>query len=289
MLSTNQENTPHPLELLEAYALTALDDDEWEDVDLHLDACSQCSQQVAQMQAATYIMGQSVPMLAPPPGLKEQVLQALPSRRIAPAAPSPATRSFPVTPRPNPAARLTRALLPLAAGLVLGLFGTAMFINMSMANRMERLETVSLEMIQRMDESATGDNQALGEGQAVQPNDMLKFDPRTPPLVLESPSGARGRHGFMLVTEDGRRAVLMVAGMKEPRPPWGYNIWLTRGGQRVPLGRVNIDSSGSGTMTLTPPEPLFRFDSLNVTMDRETAEPTSPGEMVLQTKFAGRR
>ncbi len=277
------------MELLEAYVLAALADDEWEDVDFHLDYCGECSQQVAQMQRATYLLGQLVPMQAPPSSLREQVLEALPSGRMSTTTSAPVAQSLSIAPRSSLPARLTRILLPLAAVLVLGLFGAATFLNLAMANRMERLESANKEMIQRLDRTAAAEAGILGGDAGSRVADILRLDADTLPMVLESPTGTAGSHGFMLVSEDGRRAVLMLAGMERPRPPWNYNIWLTRDGQRLPLGQLDIDSSGLSTVTLTSPEPLFLFDFLNVTMDRDTSEPASPGEMVLQTKIAGRR
>ena len=272
--------------MFEAYAVGALEGDEWEDVDLHLATCAECSREVARVHQATFLMARTVPLHEAPPGLRARVMAALPAGGTEDTAPSPSGGVFAGFRGLNPFSRLTRVLLPLAAALVVGLLTGAMF--MSMVNTTDDLSDAGAEVAQQTDQTFTASGQQQAPGTAIPSRELLHFDPSTPPLVLHPPHGSDGRHGFMLIAEDGRRAMLMIAGMEEPMPSWNYNVWLTRNGQRVSLGPVQIDSAGLATIELMPPEPLFLFDALNVTMDKETGEAGSPGKMILETKLAGR-
>jgi hypothetical protein len=272
--------------MLEAYALAALEDDEWEDVDLHLAACPQCSLEVAQVQRATYLLSETVPRWEPPPGLRDRVMASLPAGGAETAPASGAAGLFDRIRGFATLSRLTRVLLPLAATLVLGLLTGAMFMNM--VNTTEGTENAATEVAQISGEAATEAGEDLPLRSAIPSAGLLHFDPSTPPLVLHPPHGPDGRHGFMLIAEDGRRAMLMISGMEAPDPSWIYNVWLTRNGHRISLGPVQIDASGLATIEVVPPEPLFLFDAINVTMDKDTQEPGSPGQMILESKLAGR-
>ena len=56
---TNPHNQPHPEELLDAYALDALEEAETLQVESHLEDCDRCSLTVAQLHIAVSQLGQS--------------------------------------------------------------------------------------------------------------------------------------------------------------------------------------------------------------------------------------
>ena len=52
------------------------------------------------------------------------------------------------------------------------------------------------------------------------------------------------------------------------------------------IGEISVDSSGWGTMALHPPESLYGYDWMNLTVDEAGARADgSAGEMVLQTRI----
>ena len=87
------------------------------------------------------------------------------------------------------------------------------------------------------------------------------------------------------MTNDGRKAILMLANMEQPRPPQAYTVWLSRNGQHLPVGQINVDSSGWGTMALNPPDSLYGYDWMNLTVDKPEAAEGGSSEMVLQTRI----
>jgi hypothetical protein len=110
-------------------------------------------------------------------------------------------------------------------------------------------------------------------------------DPGTQPLLLEPPDGADNAHGVLLVSDGGRRAILMVTDMEQPSPPSSYQVWAARKGHRVLLGEMTIDSAGWGTMNLTPPESLFQYSWVNMTEERLPPQDAPTGEFVLRTRI----
>jgi hypothetical protein len=101
----------------------------------------------------------------------------------------------------------------------------------------------------------------------------LTAHPETEQLVLEPPGGTGDPQGVLLVGNSGLSAVLMVSNMKPPPPLRVYQVWLVReGGYRVAAGQIQVDSNGWGTLTLHPPEPLFRFHWVNLTVEEMVEE-----------------
>ncbi len=281
MSSIDPINPGHPEEMLEAYALDALDDDEAERVESHLEYCDQCGQSVVILQQAAARLGQEVTQSPPPVSLLPQVMQVLPSQSALPSGTNP---SRPVAARRFTAAKL---LLPLAAALVLGLFSVPMVMNLQASSRMDRLEVASTAVAVQMDQAMAqtkkmeeenavlmerlnqlppNESELVDTVQEIRAASFLMAHPDTQPMILEPPSGTGDSNGVLLVGDGGSRAVLMITDMDQPRQRQPYDVWLVRNGRRVPVGQVSVDSTGWGSMMLVPPEPVFQFEWVNLTM-----------------------
>ena len=67
----------HPEDMLEAFVLDALDPEEEERVQDHLDGCFQCSEVVDRYQETAASLAGSVSLQEPPPGLRARLMQGL--------------------------------------------------------------------------------------------------------------------------------------------------------------------------------------------------------------------
>jgi anti-sigma-K factor RskA len=111
-MSTNdmdRMDTPdsHVDDVIDAYALGALELAEVDAVERHLETCPRCRALVARARALSDAFLLAVPQIAPPPGLRERLM-----RRIAAEAASTATSEpTPAPPATNPVARFLRTLL----------------------------------------------------------------------------------------------------------------------------------------------------------------------------------
>lgn len=297
MAVNNPVNRSHPEELLGAYALDALDDEEALSVEAHLEACLQCRQTVGQFQSVSELLGLSVEHHEPPPDLRYRVVDSLPLAEIVPAG------HHTEVARTNPRTRTTW-MLPLAAAIVISLFSASLVLNLRVTNRVDRLEqensTVTAQLSQSMSQAreleqqnsvltaqlsqaASQDQQVLETVHQMQAVSYLAAHPETQPLVLEPPSGAGSSQGVLLVGDGGQRALLMVSNMEQPPPLRSYQVWLVKQGHRMPVGQIQVDSTGWGTLALVPPEPLFEFEWVNLTV--EDQESLSREKMVLRSKI----
>ena len=292
MTPNSPQNFYHPEDDLEAYALGALDAAAVLEVESHLSHCFHCSRTLAALETAAAALALAVPQQRPPAGLQGGLMAQLPSsdraaREQKPAA-APAGRS-----------NISNYLMPLAAVLVIGLFAAALLLNFLNANRLNDLQQESAAAAARLNQLESGQAAAdtrmeqLAAGTAhadtalkhLMAADYLMAQQATQPLPLQPTSGDSQSEGLLLVTQDGRRAVLMLANTARESPARSYRVWLARNGQQVPMGTINVDAAGWGTMPLNPPESLYGFDWVNLTVDEPTVDANLAGELALQTRI----
>ena len=299
-------NHSHPDELLGAFALDALEDDEASLVEAHLEVCPQCRESVLHFQNAATLLGLAVEPLEPPGRLQSRIMSALPAPTVETAPPPGAHRAD-----GSRANTTTRWALPLAAAIVLSLFGTSLAMNLNVSSRLDRLEeansTVTAQLGQtlaqtqrlaqensvlaaRLSQTAAQDTQMLDAVHQIQAASYLTAHPNTQPLLLEPPAGSGSdSQGVLLVGEGGQKVLLMVSNMDQPPPLRSYQVWLVREGNRLPVGQLQVDSSGWGSLSLTPPAPLFEFDWVNLTVEDRDSFATVREKMVLRSRIPSTR
>lgn len=312
MTLNNPKNFYHPEDDLPAYALGALDAAESLAVETHLSNCFHCSRLLADLQPAALALSQAIPEHTPPSQLQAAVIAQLPPSPAATARPletdrlstagAAAPAASPSAPAASPAARsgISNYLLPLAAVLVIGLLAASLLFNFLTANRVNGIQqesaTANARLAQlesdraaataQLEQVSAGNARADTAIQRLMAANYLMAQPATQPLRLQPTSGDSQSEGLLLVTRDGRRAVLMLANTAPESPARSYRVWLTRNGQQVPVGAITVAPSGWGTMPLNPPENLYGFDSVNLTVADPTDNDDSlAGEMVLQTRI----
>lgn len=282
----------HPEDDLEAYALGALDAAAALEVESHLSHCFHCSRTLAALETAAAALALAVPQQRPPAGLQAGLMAQLPSSDRAAMERKPAAA-------PAGRSNISNYLMPLAAVLVIGLFAAALLLNFLNANRLNDLQQESAAAAARLNQLESGQMAAdtrleqLAAGTAhadtalkhLMAADYLMAQQATQPLPLQPTSGDSQSEGLLLVTQDGRRAVLMLANTARESPARSYRVWLARNGQQVPMGTINVDAAGWGTMPLNPPESLYGFDWVNLTVDEPTVDANLAGELALQTRI----
>lgn len=262
----------HPEDLLAAYALDLLDEEETIQVESHLGLCHQCHLAVDGMWTAAALLGQAVGGVLPPHSLQARVMNSLPH------VPEPIRQ--PVLIKPDRDARfwLSRTLVPLAAVLILGLLGYNQFL---LSARLDSLQMDSA-VLTRWGQLAAQESQVIDRLNQVRAASDWLAETESTDIILEPPSRSSSRSGgILLVAHDGRRAMLMVSGMEELEPPSSYQVWLMRQGQRTWVGQLKVDRSGWGAVDLHPTETVFEFDKLQLTADAD-ASASGREDMVLE-------
>jgi hypothetical protein len=169
--------------------------------------------------------------------------------------------------------------------MVVALFAVSLVLYVRVSQRVDRLEQENSAMAAQVARSLAGETYTLNKLQQMLVTDYLLVSPGTETVRLEA-VGEEGRsRGVLLVSDDGSRAILIVAGMGQLPVDSVYEVWLMRPGQRVSTGQVTVDSSGWGTIVLQPPESVFKFDWVGLT-EEAMGSATPSGEMVLRGRIA---
>ena len=284
MSTTDPNNVMHPDELLGAYALDILDEAEALRVESHLEACFQCREAVAGLRTTAAVLGQSVGHSPVPASLQALVLDALPRVETRPdyivAAPAASAA--------RPRGRLIRLLMPVAAILVLSLISYNLVMTFFLSSQMNDLQRENATLSRLVQLAAYGFPAEESQDQ-LRIADYWLADSASQPMILEPPDRSEESQGILLVTDDGRRAMLMVAGLRELPPPSSYQVWLSRQGQELWVGQLKVDSNGWGTVTLYPEEPLFSFDTVRLTPDPAAGDGQEHKDMVLEGQIIAQK
>jgi len=282
MLTTDSNNEQHPEEQLGAYALDILDQEEADLVDFHLSGCYQCRETVALMQSSAAVIGESVDHLQPPASLQAQIMRSLPGMDVEIAAPAKTTASRRWT------GSLSKVLMPLAAVLILSLLSYSVYVNSVLSSRVESLQRESA-LLTRWGKLAAQESQVMDRLNELRTASDPLSETESTDVLLESPNNPGNSGGILLVADDGRRAMLMVTGMRELEPPSSYEIWLVKNGQSMWAGQLKVDSKGWGAVTLHPSEPLFECDMVRLTPAPASDPAPGRGDMILEGQIVSHK
>lgn len=288
----NEPNQGHPVDTLEAFALDALDLNEELAIQDHLDNCDQCSDMVGGYLEAVAELAGAVDADMPPPDLRARVMQAI-SREIPPEPAAPEPRLVPSIGDSFMDSRLIRVLAPLAASTAIVLVLIAVTMNVRISNQVDDLKVENANLQASLDSNVATMTAQIGAATIADTSVMervLKLQqasyelaqPDNMSLELHPPSTGSHSQGILLVSNDGNRGVIMVAGMDQPSAAEGYNVWLMRGQDKVWVGQVVTDDRGWGTVSLTLPESIMDFEKVELTEGDNRRTATPPTDMVLE-------
>ena len=265
-----------------AYALDILDQEEAVLVEFHMSGCYQCRTTVALMQSSAALIGESVDRLQPPASLQARIMRSLPGTDVEITTPAKTTASRGWT------GSLSKVLMPLAAVLVLGLLSYSVYVSTILSSRVENLQRESA-VLTRWGKLAAQESQVMDRLKELRAASDFLAETESTDVILESPNDSGNSGGILLVADDGRRAMLMVTGMRELEPPSSYDVWLVRQGQSMWAGQLKVDSKGWGAVTLPPPEPLFEFDMVRLTPAPSSDPVPGRGDMVLEGQIVSHK
>ncbi|MCH8987446.1 MAG: anti-sigma factor [Chloroflexi bacterium] len=282
----------HPEDMLEAFALDALDLDEEERIQDHLDGCVRCSDAVDRYQETAAALARSVTPQDPPTGLRARLMQAVSREEpVTPDAPEP--QLVPSIGDRLTSSRLVRVLVPMAASVAMVLVVLAVAMNVRISGQVDelrkentslqaRLEANAATMTAQIRDAADAESRVMDTVLQLQQASYELARPDNMSLELSSPYAGSRAQGILLVSSDGSRGVIMVAGMEPPTPSTSYHVWLMRGKYKLWVGQVGVDSRGWGTVSLQLPESIMGFERVELTASASPNADQSRTDMVLE-------
>ncbi len=304
MLSNQPGQPAHPEDIFEAYALDILAEDEAIRVESHLKHCARCEAAVGQIQETATLLAAAVEQRPAPAYLRDRVLAGLPG------TPEPVVASRPWAFLPEfalPSWFNARGLaIPAAVALGAILFVVSVAMNLQLNSRVEQLarenSTVTIQMakalqnterLQQETSALAGHLELPGSGNLDSIFDLAKTPislyleafPDTQPVIMDSINLDGDHEGMLLVADDGMRATMMISNMDADASDNPFLVWLVREGVWTPVGKLNIDSSGWGSLNFTPEEPVYLFDSVTVTTRDLGSDDTAQGRLVANSRI----
>jgi anti-sigma-K factor RskA len=233
----------HVSELLPAYALDCLDEEESVLVSDHLAVCADCRIELRSYQTVIDRLALAVPDVDPPANLKRRLMD-----RIQPAPPT-----LPLQARTSWWEQLTKLMQRTTP--VWGLASLLLILALAVSN---------LWLWQQLSHS-----QVVTEPRAM----------RT--ITLSGTQVVPQATGLLVVSTDGEHGTLVVDGLPPLDPERQYQLWLIQDGQRTSGGVFSVSQEGYGSLWVTSPEPLSRYSAFGITVEPAGGSPGPTGDKVL--------
>ncbi len=237
----------HVEDMLELYALGALEADEVARVEAHLEMCPACRDAAALAHDTAAQLLFDVPLVAPPPSLKTNVLE-----RVAAAAAQDRAIADAVTPRAAPAAPGRPAT------------------------------TRRRNLLRRMLDTMLGDAPLQADDPVAALLIKLLAEPACEVWNVggtkDAPKNAAAR---LIGVPNEREGVLVTSGLKALADDQAYQIWLLHDGKPEPNALFRVENGGRGQQILVAPTRLRDFEVVAVTPEPASGSLTPTGPIVL--------
>jgi anti-sigma-K factor RskA len=234
----------HIVELLPAYALGILEEEEALRTAEHLTICASCRAELQSFMAVADQLGLAAPEAMPPARLKQRIMGSLQAQAAeAKAKPRPSwwQRLASWFQRGAPAWGIASLLLVLA------------------------LVVSNLWWWQQ---------HTRPEQDFVTPGGMQV-------IAMASTDVAPEATGTMVISADGEYGTLVVDGLPFLDEDFTYQLWLIRDGQRASGGLFSVNDEGYGALWITSPEPLSSYSAFGITVEPAGGSPGPTGDKVL--------
>jgi anti-sigma-K factor RskA len=242
----------HVADLIDGYALGALDDAETRTVRDHLRDCAECSELLAEAREVLAALSSSLEPVEPGPEVRQRlVLAAIASNTAAPPVPAPVAIE-------GRRERRGPSWVPfaIAAGIATAAFAAALawalVLNSRLDDKTERLATVE---------------EALGA-----------FAARGDTLHMDSEFHGNAIEAAIAVPEQEQQITVVVTGLPPVAAGEGYKLWLFSNGE--PAAGVPLAPDENGNVVARLDIDLSQFDAMELNAQApDDAEPG--GELVI--------
>ena len=248
-------------DLLAAYSVDALDQDERDLTDDHLAHCPACRAELRELAEAAGRLGLAMPQVALPAGAKQRLLAVLEQDARRPRSRELPRSLLPALPR------LTRSTVAVCAALVLAVMSSLWAAGLQVQLDEQRATVATLrERANRYDRVVT----------------VLQ----APDIQLRSMQGtqlAPSAVGRIYVDPDSGQGMMMVRSLPPLPEGRAYQLWWVRAdGKRESGGLLRItDTQGNGYALIQCPGSLSTWQSVGITEEPSTGSPAPTGQRLL--------
>jgi anti-sigma-K factor RskA len=252
-------------EMIEAYALGALDAPDQAMVETHLAECAACRQLLNEYAEMVNALPQAVALaspLQPPDSLKARVLKSLETAPpLTPAASAP-KKSQPTFPRPKSWWRIR----PLAAAALTLLIVVLLGWSVQMSVALARERALRAEFANLVDKQEV----------VLEVIDSSKTTRR---VLLPLEKGSSDAYGKLFTRSDLPHVVAMAARLPQPPPGQAYHLWVISAGQTHLAGVMKVNEQGFGLLVFDADRNGPVYDSAELTL--QPIDSTTPADSPL--------
>ena len=272
-MTTN--NATHPYDLLEAFALDALEADEEQTVLEHIEGCSGCASVIDDHLLTATALAFTAPPQAPPERLRARLLTSVELSRPEPQRASMSQR------RPSRGwagaysalgRRWARLLLPVTAVTAVAVIAVVIALNVQISGQMDEMKAENNLLREEMgqNEAAAAAQLALASDAVTQMQGNLQLlqntlaQPGNRSMAMNPMQPDSQARGVMVVSGDGSMGVIMASDLEPLEGDSAYHVWLMQGAQRTLAGHMDVDENGWGTIALDMRDSLSQFDAVQL-------------------------
>lgn len=262
-------------ELLTLHALDALDGPDRRKLEEHLEGCSACGAELAEMRDAAGLMAHASTAAEPRAEVRERILNQVRSEPRNPQS-SPAPATSVVEFRPRVVASPWPNLLRLAAAIafVAVLVGIGVLWRRDISSRQE---------IARLQQQLNEQNRELSrEREAVaRQREALEFlrSPGMKTMELAGTVTAKAARATFVYDQRTGRSMLMTEGLPMAPAGMAYEVWfIPKGKSPMPGKTFTVDTAGKAMMMDDMPAEAMENAVIAITLEPErgSASPTGP-------------
>ncbi len=245
----------HVDDLIDLYALGALEPDEQSAVDQHLDECARCRVHLAKAKELVLLLAWTPDQHEPPPALRGRVLRRVQQlQRLDGDEAKPWWQRF------------TFDLRAWTPRFSLGLAGAMAALLLVVGLRTARLQ-----------DEVSSLRAQLQEQQLVV--DVLR-SPDSRLVSLAAQPGAPTGRAQLLLDPNGKRAYLVTSELRPLSAEQTYQLWLIGDNTPVSMGTFEVSDEGVARIVVQADRPLQQFQAVGVSIEPEGGSP-QPTEVIL--------
>ena len=288
-------NSTHPYDLLEAFALDALEAEEEMAVLEHVEGCLECAAIVDGCLRAVTALAYTVPAHRPPERVRAGLLASIELSEPAPQRVSVSQR------RPSRgwagvysalSSRWGRLLMPVTTLAAVVLFAFAISFNVQMSGEIDNVKAENVRLREEMarNQAAATARLAQASDTVTQMQGSLRLLQNTlaqsgnRSLVMNPAQSNSQSKGVLVLSGDGTACVIMASGLEPLEGDSAYHVWLMQDAERTLAGHLDVDEHGWGTIELNTGGSLSQFDSVQLTRSPPALAAIGvAGDIVLET------
>lgn len=241
----------HVDDLVDAYALGALEPAEVDEVERHLETCPRCRALAQEARRTAEQLWRAAPPVTPPVSLRGRLMARIAQEKAASASAPPAA-----TPTAGQASDTTPEAEP------------------------EPSPAPARGPLSRLAQALRGEPAP----QARMASDLLRdllADPQSVIWPVAGTADAPQASARFVVSRNRRDGVIITNGLGRPGTGKAYQVWLLRGGQPLPNALFMVNRTGIGASVVHADGAWSDFDTIAITPEPVGGSPAPTGPIVL--------